>query len=110
MLPDELCSLRRLRTLLARGNHLQALPARLGALAALETLEVNVRQMGSGDGLTAFDAVRPAVESQPDDASRDLLLEGLFGPRGPALYRRATAVREGIDHTWDLRYEIDMGR
>jgi len=80
------------------------------ALAAIETLEVNVRQMGSGDGLTAFDAVRPAVESQPDDASRDLLLEGLFGPRGPALYRRATAVREGIDHTWDLRYEIVTGR
>ncbi len=79
-------------------------------LAALETLDVNVRQMGSGDGLTAFDAVRPAVEAQQDVESRKELLEALFGPRGPALYDRATAVREGIDHTWDLRYEIDTGR
>jgi len=84
--------------------------AMVRTLAALETRDVNVRQIGAGDGLAAFNAVRPAVEAQPDADGRRELLEGLFGPRGPALYERATAVREGIDHTWDLRYEIDVGR
>ena len=36
-----------------------------------------------------------------------MLLVGLFGPRGPALYAAATKVTEGIDHSWVLRYEID---
>ena len=60
-----------------------------------------------GDALAAFEAVRPAIETEQDADRRRLLLEGLFGPRGPALYDRATAFREGIDHSWDLRYELD---
>ena len=59
------------------------------------------------DGLTAFEVVWPAIRAQQDPEERELLLEGLFGPRGPNLYGRATEVPEGIDHSWVFKYEID---
>lgn len=76
-------------------------------VAVLDALEFNRQRAGLGDALAAFEAVRPAIEAEQDADRRRLLLEGLFGPRGPALYARATAFREGIDHSWDLRYELD---
>jgi len=58
--------------------------------------------------LAAFDTLRDAVLKAGDAASGERLLAGLFGADGPALYRAATAVHEGIDHAWVFRYEIDV--
>ena len=76
-------------------------------LATLEELNVNPQRLPGSDGLTAFDVVWPAIQAQQDPAQREGLLEGLFGPRGPSLYGRATEVPEGIDHSWVFKYEID---
>jgi hypothetical protein len=76
-------------------------------MAALEELDVNRQRLPGSDGLTAFEVIWPAIRSQPDPEQRDRLLEGLFGPRGPSLYERATEVPEGIDHSWVFKYEID---
>jgi hypothetical protein len=76
-------------------------------MAVLEELDVNRQRLPGSDGLTAFEVVWPAIRSQQDPEQRDRLLEGLFGPRGPSLYGRATEVPEGIDHSWVFKYEID---
>ena len=76
-------------------------------LSALEDVDVNRQQLPGSDGLAAFDAVWPAIRAQQDPEKRERLLEGLFGPRGPNLYGRATEVPEGIDHSWVFKYEID---
>ena len=76
-------------------------------LATLEDVDVNRQRLPGSDGLTAFDALLPAIRAQQDPEKREQLLEGLFGPRGPNLYGRATEVPEGIDHSWVFKYEID---
>ena len=76
-------------------------------LAALEELNVNRQRLPGSDGLTAFEVVWPAIQAQQDPEQREALLEGLFGPRGPSLYGKATEVPEGIDHSWVFKYEID---
>jgi hypothetical protein len=76
-------------------------------VAALEEINVNRERLPGSDGLTAFEVVWPAIRAQQDPEERELLLEGLFGPRGPNLYGRATEVPEGIDHSWVFKYEID---
>jgi hypothetical protein len=75
-------------------------------VATLEDVDVNRQQLRAGDGLAAFDTVLPAIQAEKDPAEREQLLAGLFGPRGPALYRGATEVPEGIDHSWVFKYEI----
>lgn len=75
-------------------------------VATLEDVDVNRQQLPAGDGLAAFDTVLPAIQAEKDPAKREQLLGGLFGPRGPALYRGATEVPEGIDHSWVFKYEI----
>ena len=75
-------------------------------LATLEDVDVDRRRLVAGDGLTAFDAIWPALRSkQKPDEQRQLLI-GLFGPRGPLLYEKATEAPEGIDHAWVFKYEI----
>jgi len=76
-------------------------------LSALEEVDVNRQQLPGSDGLAAFDAVWPAIRAQQDPEKRERLLEGLFGPRGPNLYGRATEVPEGIDHSWVFKYEVE---
>lgn len=76
------------------------------SLATLDTLDVNAKRLPGSDGLAAFDIVWPAIRAEQDADRRELLLEGLFGPRGPSLYARATEVAEGIDHQWVFKYEI----
>jgi hypothetical protein len=49
----------------------------------------------------------PAIRGQQDPEKRELFLEGLFGPQGPSLYRKATEVPEGIDHAWVFKYETE---
>jgi hypothetical protein len=39
------------------------------------------------------------------DAVADLVLQGLFGWRGPGLCAAAVAQEEGVDHSWVFRYE-----
>jgi hypothetical protein len=80
-------------------------------LAALEEIAVNRQRLTAGDGLVAFDVILPALRAKlgekQEQAERDVLLAGLFGPRGPDLYATATKWPEGIDHSWDFKYEID---
>jgi hypothetical protein len=90
--------------------------ARVGSLArelamgrtllALEDCDVDRQRLPTSDALAAFEAVWPAIQARQDPADRQRLLAGLFGPRGVALYERATEVSEGIDHSWDFQYEI----
>jgi hypothetical protein len=75
-------------------------------VAALEDVDVNRQQFAGSDGLAAFDLIWPAIRARQDPEQRERLLEGLFGPRGPNLYERATKWPEGIDHSWDFKYEI----
>ena len=92
--------------------------------------------IGRGDARAALDAARPALdgldaddqkrilESLPADDPRrerlaalgddlrpralgDLVLQGLFGPRGPGLYATAVKQEEGVDYAWVFRYETD---
>ena len=77
------------------------------SLAALDTIDVNTQRLPGSDGLAAFDLLWPAIRAEQDPERRERLLEGLFGPRGPTLYARATEVPEGIDHAWVFKYEID---
>ena len=76
-------------------------------LAALEDVDLNRQRLPGSDGLAAFDLIWPAIRGQQDPEKRELLLEGLFGPQGPSLYRKATEVPEGIDHAWIFKYETE---
>jgi hypothetical protein len=77
------------------------------SLAVLEDIQAPLREIEDGDALAAFAAAQKFIESAPetDAARRKQLLQGLFGPRGPALYAAAGAVNEGVDHAWVFRYE-----
>jgi hypothetical protein len=75
-------------------------------VATLEHVDVNRQRLPGSDGLTAFETIWPAIRAQEDLEQRERLLEGLFGPRGPNLYDRATKQPEGIDHAWDFKYEV----
>jgi hypothetical protein len=110
--------------------------AKARGLATLRAIDANLVAIGGGDARAALDAARPAfnglseqdrkriVESLPvadarrgrieelGDESRDgavvnLVLQGLFGPRGPGLYATAVSKEEGVDHAWVFRYETD---
>jgi hypothetical protein len=76
-------------------------------LAALEDVDLNRQRLPGSDGLAAFDLIWPAIRGQQDPEKRELFLEGLFGPQGPSLYRKATEVPEGIDHAWIFKYETE---
>ena len=76
-------------------------------VATLEDVNLNRQRLPGSDGLTAFETIWPAIRAQQDPEKREQLLEGLFGPRGPNLYDRATEVPEGIDHSWVFKYEIE---
>ena len=78
-------------------------------LVVLNGLQLDRKKVEAGGPRAAFDAVRIEVAAEPDQAKRALLLQGLFGPQGPALYAAATAVHEGIDHAWVFRYENNAG-
>jgi hypothetical protein len=77
------------------------------ALGALEAIDGDAEAIAAGDALAAFDALRPAIEAVDDPARKRDVLRGLFGPRGPELFAKATAVHEGIDHAWVFRYETE---
>lgn len=81
--------------------------AMVRTLGALQAIDADRAGIVAGDARAAFEALRPAVDSEADPAKRAAILRGLFGPRGPALYAAAVAVNEGIDHAWVFRYETD---
>ena len=76
-------------------------------LDAMEAMSLDPQTVAGGDAMAAFVALRTAADAEPDVDKRKKLLDGLFGSRGSDLYAAATAVREGIDHSWVFRYEID---
>ena len=81
--------------------------AMVRTLGTLQAIDADRTAIAAGDARAAFEALRPAVDSEADPAKRAEILRGLFGPRGPALYAAAVAVNEGIDHAWVFRYETD---
>jgi hypothetical protein len=58
------------------------------------------------DALAAFESLETALVEQKDPGRLTEILRALFGSRGPALYRDASAVHEGIDHGWAFRYDL----
>ncbi len=75
-------------------------------LATLTDVAIDRRQVGSADGMAAFNDIWAVLKTVPDPAEREKLVAGLFGPGGPSLFARATEVTEGIDHQWVFKYEI----
>lgn len=111
--------------------------AKARGLATLRAIDARVDEIAAGDARAALEAVRPAVEGLDDaarerllagldkDAARlgriaplagpereravaDVVLQGLFGPRGPELYAAAIERHEGVDYSWVFRYETDL--
>ncbi len=105
-------------------------------LATLRAIDADVAAIGSGDARAALDRARPAIDGLDDDDQKrilesfpaddprreriaalgddlrpralgDLVLQGLFGPRGPGLYATAIKQEEGVDYAWVFRYETD---
>lgn len=110
--------------------------AKARGLATLRAIDANLTAIAGGDARAAFDAARPAIQGIDDEARKrilesfpandarrtrleglegdlrsraiaDLVLQGLFGPRGPGLYATAVAKDEGVDYGWVFRYETD---
>ena len=113
--------------------------ARARSLATLRAIDANTATIAAGDALAAFEAARPAIDGLDEDdgkrlvemlddqdarreriASLDaeagaqavagLVLQGLFGARGPQMYAAAVTVHEGVDHAWVFRYETGGAR
>ncbi len=113
--------------------------ARARGLATLRAIDANTATIAAGDALAAFEAARPAIDGLDEDdgkrlvemlddqdarreriatldaearaqAVAGLVLQGLFGARGPQMYAAAVAVHEGVDHAWVFRYETAGGR
>jgi hypothetical protein len=113
--------------------------ARARGLATLRAIDANTATIAAGDALAAFEAARPAIDGLDEDdgkrlvemlddqdarreriASLDaeagaqavagLVLQGLFGARGPQMYAAAVTVHEGVDHAWVFRYETGGAR
>ena len=76
-------------------------------IMALDAANVDPRDVAGIGPRQAFEIVEERLREIPDPATRQRLIEGLFGPRGAALYAEATKQHEGIDHAWVFRYEID---
>lgn len=74
---------------------------------ALDAANVDPRALAGAGPQQAFEIVDERLKEIPDPAARQRLIEGLFGPRGAALYAEAIKQHEGIDHAWVFRYEID---
>jgi hypothetical protein len=74
---------------------------------ALDAANVDPRALSGLGPQQAFESVHERLQEIPDAATRRRLVEGLFGPRGAALYAEATKQHEGIDHAWVFRYEIE---
>ena len=78
-------------------------PRTFGAL-----LEEPVRRL---TGRTLGEEWRERIAALDDEprarAVVELVVEGLFGPRGPELLAAAIAKDEGVDHAWVFRYEVD---
>lgn len=73
-------------------------------LATLDATSADPAALAKLDARAAFDAVALAVNAvEPDQ--REALVAGLFGPRGPELFREALAEHEGIDYAWVYRFE-----
>lgn len=91
------------------GKHLEWLAREVRAARALATLEeigLPRRALTRGDALAAFESLENTLRAETDAERRDAILRALFGPRGPGLYRDASAVHEGIDHAWAFRYDL----
>ena len=74
---------------------------------ALDAANLDPRPLAGAAPRQAFEIVHERLREIADAATRQRLVEGLFGPRGAALYTEATKQHEGIDHAWVFRYEID---
>lgn len=92
-----------------------AAAARRGrAVAVLESLRLDLREMGSLSSLGAFDRLRERRDAiagglETDDGGNwppaATVIPGIFGAEGPEIYREAVSNTPGIDYEWVFQYE-----
>ena len=92
-----------------------AAAARRGrAAAVLESLRLDLREMGSLSSLGAFDRLRERRDAiagglETDDGGNwppeATVIPGIFGAEGPEIYREAVSNTPGIDYEWVFQYE-----
>ena len=86
---------------------------RARAVAAMQTLGLDIEAVAASGGMPAFEALRESLAAWARDAaaandeppSAEQILLGLFGAEGPRMYAAAVARRPGIDRQWVFRYE-----
>ncbi|MDA1040021.1 MAG: hypothetical protein O3A37_07015 [Planctomycetota bacterium] len=76
-------------------------------VVALDATNIDPQTLAGTGPQQAFEIIVDRLQQIADPATRQRLIEGLFGPRGAALYAEATKQHEGIDHAWVFRYEIE---
>jgi hypothetical protein len=77
-------------------------------LATLEASKADPGTIAKLDAREAFETLAAVIKAEPE-ADQEPLILGLFGPQGPALFREAVAVHEGVDHSWVFRFERPAG-
>ena len=93
-----------------------AAAARRGrAVAVLESLRLDLREMAQLGSLGAFDRLRERLDAiagglETDDGGEwprptPAVISGIFGSEGPAIYEEAVSRTPGIDYEWVFQYE-----
>ncbi len=92
-----------------------AAAARRGrAVAVLESLRLDLRELAQLGSLGAFDRLRERLDAiagglETDDGGEwpptDDVIPGIFGSEGPQIYEDAVSRTPGIDYEWVFQYE-----
>ena len=84
------------------------------AVAVLENLRLDLREMGGLGSLGAFDRLRERRDAiagglETDDGGNwppeASVIPGIFGDEGPEIYEEAVSNTPGIDYEWVFQYE-----
>ena len=100
--------------LAAAFDRVAAAARRARAVAVLESLRLDLREMASLGSLGAFDRLRERRDAiagglETDDGGNwppeAAVIPGLFGAEGPGIYQDAVSRTPGIDYEWVFQYE-----
>ncbi len=100
--------------LAAAFERVAAAARRARAVAVLESLRLDLREMASLGSLGAFDRLRERRDAiagglETDDGGNwppeAAVIPGLFGAEGPGIYQDAVRRTPGIDYEWVFQYE-----
>jgi hypothetical protein len=84
------------------------------AVAVLEDLRLDLRELASLGSLGAFDRLRERLDAiagglETDDGGEwprmETVIPGIFGSEGPGIYGDAVQRTPGIDYEWVFQYE-----